>query len=85
LISDSEGRYVYNWTPTSTGTYQLRVRWDGNFDYSDATSDVRTLVVLAPPPTPFPTSPYTFYAIAAVAAIAFATGAFVLFKRKPPL
>jgi hypothetical protein len=59
--------------------------WEGSFEYTDATSDVRTLVVLAATPPPFQTPPYTFYAIAAVIAIAVATGAFALFKRKPPL
>jgi hypothetical protein len=85
VISDSEGRYVYNWAPTSIGTYQLQAMWEGSFEYTDATSDVRTLVVLAATPPPFQTPPYTFYAIAAVIAIAVATGAFALFKRKPPL
>lgn len=85
MISDSEGRYIYNWALKSTVTYQLRATEEDNLEYSDATSDVRTLIVLAATPTLFPTPPYTYFAIAAVMVIAVATGAFALFERKPPL
>jgi hypothetical protein len=85
VISDSEGRYIYSWAPTSPGTYQLRATWEGNLEYSDATSELRTLIVIAATPTPFPTLPYTYYVIAAGIAIAVATGVFALFKRRPPL
>lgn len=50
--SAPDGSYNGSWTPTSPGVYTLRASWPGDANHIGATSDLVTVVVNMPPPTP---------------------------------
>ena len=46
VTTDSDGRYLYMWRPSSTGTYSVRASWSGDDDYTGADSNINTLIVV---------------------------------------
>jgi len=44
-VSDENGRYTFQWRPNSTGTHELRAKWNGNDQAFGSTSS--TITVLA--------------------------------------
>ncbi|MEM3766213.1 MAG: Ig-like domain-containing protein [Candidatus Bathyarchaeia archaeon] len=52
VITDTQGRYVYQWTPTSTGTYYLKAHWLGDTDHTGDESNISTLQVAYSPTSP---------------------------------
>ena len=51
VITDTQGHYTYQWTPTSTGTYYLKAYWLGDADHTEDESNVSILTVSYSPPT----------------------------------
>jgi len=47
--TDSSSSYSYVWTPTETGTYQLKATWAGDQNTEGAESEVKTLTVTGAP------------------------------------
>jgi hypothetical protein len=45
VTTDAQGRYTYQWTPTSTGTYYLKAHWFGDADHAEDESNISTLQV----------------------------------------
>jgi len=46
VVTDSDGRYSFTWTPTSAGTYYIRAGWSGDADYAGADSSTCVLSVV---------------------------------------
>ena len=46
VMTDSDGRYLYTWRPSSAGIHSLRASCSGDADYAGADSSVHTLVVV---------------------------------------
>ena len=46
VVTDSNGRYSYRWSPSSFGIYSIRASWSGDSDYAGADSNVFTLSVI---------------------------------------
>jgi len=44
---DSNGRYVYEWRPASSGLYFVRASWSGDADYAGADSSVGSVRVVS--------------------------------------
>ena len=47
VMTDSDSKYSYTWTPTETGTYQVKARWEGDESVIGDESEVYTLTVKA--------------------------------------
>ena len=47
VTSGSSGSYAYAWTPSSSGTYEIKASWSGDSDHNGAESSVQTLTVKA--------------------------------------
>jgi len=46
VMTDSNGRYSYIWSPPSAGTYSIRASWSGDADYAGADSNAYSLLVV---------------------------------------
>jgi len=44
-VTTQNGNYSYSWTPTETGTYKVKTRWEGDETTLGAESDVLTLKI----------------------------------------
>lgn len=49
VTTDSTGSYTYDWTPTRTGTYEIKTSWAGDADTYGAESEIKTLKVASEP------------------------------------
>jgi len=47
VLCDSNGRYVYEWRPASSGLYFVRASWSGDADYAGADSSVSSVRVVS--------------------------------------
>jgi 5-hydroxyisourate hydrolase-like protein (transthyretin family) len=45
IITDVQGRYTYQWSPTSSGTYYLKACWSGDADHTGDESNISTIEV----------------------------------------
>jgi len=79
VTTDVDGHYSYNWTPTTTGTYEVKASWEGDEKILAAESDVWTVTVKEPT-----TNIYLYAAMAVAVVIAVsATVVYVVKIRKP--
>ncbi len=46
VVTDSDGRYSYTWSPSSGGSYSVRASWSGDANYSGADSHSFTFFVV---------------------------------------
>jgi len=46
VVTDSEGRFLYTWRPSSTGTYSIRASWFGDASYAGAESSTYRILVI---------------------------------------
>jgi parallel beta-helix repeat protein len=89
LTTDADAHYSYNWTPATTGAYEVKASWEGDLTHLPDESDVQTVTVeeaerLSPrEPT---TNLYLYIAAAAVIILIAAAVVYVMRvrKRKPP-
>jgi hypothetical protein len=52
VITDVQGRYAYQWSPTSSGTYYFKACWSGDVDHAGDESNISMLQVIYSPTTP---------------------------------
>jgi len=78
VTADSTGSYIYDWTPTKAGTYEVKASWAGDADTYGAESEVKTLEV-ASDPIPI----LVIVAALAVVAVVVAIAVYLLKVRKP--
>jgi len=46
VVTDSDGRYSFAWSPSSAGTYSIRAGWSGDADHAGADSNTCVLSVV---------------------------------------
>jgi len=51
VITDAQGHYTFQWSPTSSGTYYFEACWTGDADHEGDESNISTLTVNYSPPT----------------------------------
>ena len=49
VVTDVDGYFSYQWTPTLSETFYIRALWLGDSDHQGATSDVQTVIVYKAP------------------------------------
>jgi len=81
VTAGADGGYSYEWTPTTTGTYEVKASWPGDATTLPNESDAKTVLVKRP------TTNIHLYAAAAIAVIiiASAVAVYILRVRKPKL
>ncbi len=88
VTTDAYGHYSYNWTPATTGTYEVKASWEGDLTHLPDESDVQTVTITEakkPPPKEPTTSIYLYIAaVAGVIVIAVAV-VYVMRARKRKL
>lgn len=89
LLTDVDAHYSYNWTPVTTGAYEVKASWEGDLTHLPDESDVQTVTVKEaerPSPGEPTTNIYLYIAAAAVIIIIAAAVVYVMRvrKRKPP-
>jgi parallel beta-helix repeat protein len=89
LATDTDGHYSYNWTPATTGTYEVRASWKGDLTHLPDESDMQTVAVGEAEkshPGESTTNLYLYIAAAAIIIIIAAAVVYVMRtrKRKPP-
>jgi len=47
VVTDSNGRYSFTWSPPTAGTYSIRAGWSGDADYAGADSNTAILSVVS--------------------------------------
>jgi len=53
--TDTDSQYSFDWTPTATGSYEVKASWTGNATLQGDESDIQTITVEeAPPPVSIP-------------------------------
>ena len=45
VTASQSGNYTYNWTPATSGTYQIHASWSGDEQYSGATSQDQAITI----------------------------------------
>jgi hypothetical protein len=84
LVTDADAHYSYNWTPVTTGTYEVKASWEGDLTHLPDESDVQTVTVEE---TERPTTNIYLYIAAAAVIIIITTAVLYVMrtrKRKPP-
>jgi len=76
VVTDSDGRYSYRWSPSSGGTYSVRASWSGDSDYAGADSNVFTLSVIA--------IEWILMGVMVIVSAVILVVVFVATRRKPP-
>lgn len=74
VTTSSTGGYAYDWTPTETGTYEIKASWPGDSNTYGAESEVKTLKVTS--------KPLPILEIAAILAAIAVVAAIVVYLRK---
>ncbi len=82
MTTDPDGRYSYEWTPPTTGTYEVKASWEGDLTHLPAESEVGTVTVKEQA-TERPTSIYPYAATIIVIIIVSATVVYIIRTRKP--
>jgi len=67
VATNSNGDFIYEWTPPDEGVYSLMARFEGDNNYEWSTSETTIQVTSAPPPSEFPE--YTTIDLAIIAAV----------------
>ena len=84
VTTDADGHYSYNWTPATTGAYEVKASWEGDLTHLPDESDVQTVTVEE---TERPTTNLYLYIAAAAVIIIIAVAVVYVMrvrKRKPP-
>jgi len=89
LPTDADGHYSYNWTPLTTGAYEIKASWGGDIAHLPDESDVQTVTVKEAERLPSrepTTNIYLYIAATSVIIIIAVTVVYVMRirKRKPP-
>jgi hypothetical protein len=77
VVTDSQGDYSYDWTPTEAGTYDVQTLWAGDVNTHGSESEIRTVTVEAAVSTDI-----YLYAAAAAIIIAVALLAVYFLRRR---
>lgn len=80
--TNANGQYSCNWTPTSTGTYEVKASWQGNPTTQPSESQIELIIVYEAEKQPILQDPNAtlMYAAAAIAIILVASMAIYLLK-----
>jgi len=89
VTTAADGHYSYNWTPATTGAYEVKASWEGDLTHLPDESDMQTVTVKEaerPPPGEPTTNIYLYIAAAAVIILIAVAVVYVMRvrKRKPP-
>jgi len=76
VVTDSDGRYSFTWSPSSAGTYSIRAGWSGDTDYAGADSNTCILSVVP--------MEWLLMGIAVIVSLGVLLIAVIATRRKPP-
>ncbi|MGQ9459658.1 MAG: Ig-like domain-containing protein [Candidatus Bathyarchaeaceae archaeon] len=76
VVTDSDGRYSFTWSPSSAGTYSIRAGWSGDEDYAGADSNTCVLSVVS--------MEWLLMGIAVIVSLGVLLVAVIATRRKPP-
>ena len=76
VVTDSDGRYSFTWSPSSAGTYSIRAGWSGDADYAGADSNSFVLSVIS--------MEWLLMGIAVIVSLGVLLVVVIATRRKPP-
>jgi len=76
VVTDSDGRYSFTWSPPSAGTYSIRAGWSGDADHAGADSNTCILSVVP--------IEWLLMGIAVIVSLGVLLVVVIATKRKPP-